>query len=172
MIHPKRYLIGSSLSTKLVVSAVMRTMTPIYSHTAYENVSWCWLRGPLHTLVTSLCNDSLLKSFGKTSKKIFPPVIADVFCTTKSVLDLIKAIGVSLDQVCLLDPKAERELSPDDTYTNFLFGVGVDSSSICRIGLTLTKGILGNDTNHQTVTEPYMLQGTTRLVIEHPSFEC
>jgi ribosome biogenesis SPOUT family RNA methylase Rps3 len=77
------------------------------------------------THLSQACADSLLKSFSKTSKKIFPPVIADVFFTTKSVLGLTEAIGVSLDRVCLLDPKADRELSPDDTYTNFLFGVGV-----------------------------------------------
>jgi len=78
------------------------------------------------THLSQTCVDSLLEAFGKTSKKIFPPDIADVFFTTKSILDLIEAIGVPLDQVCLLDPKAKRELSPDDTYTNFLFGVGVD----------------------------------------------
>ena len=78
------------------------------------------------TNLSQACANSLLKTFGKASKKIFPPEIADVFFTTKSVLELIEAIEVPLDQVCLLDPKADHELSPDDTYTNFLFGVGVD----------------------------------------------
>lgn len=72
------------------------------------------------------CNDALLKSLSKTSAGTRADEIADVFCTTQGVLDLIKAIDTPLDQVCLLDPKAERELSPDDTYTNFLFGVGGD----------------------------------------------
>jgi len=75
------------------------------------------------THLSQACANSLLKSFGQSPKET---QTADVFCTTESVLDMIKAIGVSLDQVCLLDPKAERELSPDDTYTNFLFGVSVD----------------------------------------------
>jgi ribosome biogenesis SPOUT family RNA methylase Rps3 len=44
---------------------------------------------------------------------------------TKSVLDVMKQQGVSLDQVCLLDPKAEQELSPGDgdRFSWFLFGV-------------------------------------------------
>lgn len=78
------------------------------------------------THLSQRCANSLLEAFGKVSKKVFPPVIADVFFTTKSVLDLIEAIEVPLDQVCLLDPKADHELSPDDTYTHFLFGVGID----------------------------------------------
>jgi len=84
------------------------------------------------TNLSQACVNSLLETFGKTSKKVFPPDIADVFFTTKGVLDLIEAIGVSLDQVCLLDPKAEHELSPNDTYTSFLFGVGVDQSTYLR----------------------------------------
>ena len=76
------------------------------------------------THLSQACSDSLLKAFGKSPTS--HPDIADVFCTTKGVLELTEAIGVSLDQICLLDPKADHELSPDDPYTNFLFGVGVD----------------------------------------------
>ena len=78
------------------------------------------------THLTQACSRALLKSFAGSSEGTSADHIADVFCTTQGVLDFIKAIGVSLDQVCLLDPKAESELSPDDTYTNFLFGVGVN----------------------------------------------
>ena len=38
----------------------------------------------------------------------------------------MKQAGVSLDKVCLLDPKAEKELSPEDgdgRFEWFLFGV-------------------------------------------------
>ena len=73
------------------------------------------------THLSQACGGSLLKSFDR------PPTdtqAAEAFCHTKGVLDLIKDIGVPLDQVCLLDPKAEHELSPDDAYANFLFGVG------------------------------------------------
>ena len=54
MLHPKRYLAGSSLSTKLAIPGVVGTMIPIRFHTAYENVSWPWFRSSLHTLVTSV----------------------------------------------------------------------------------------------------------------------
>jgi len=94
------------------------------------------------TNLSQPCADSLLRAFGTA-----PPEtkIADVFCTTKGVLDLLHAIGVSLNQVCLLDPKADRELSPADTYTHFVFGVSVANklSHLNRV-LTLAKGILGN----------------------------
>jgi len=73
------------------------------------------------THLSQACGDSLLKSFGQAARE---NQTAEVFCHTKGVLDLIKDFGVSLDQVCLLDPKAEHELSPGDGYTNFLFGVG------------------------------------------------
>jgi len=94
------------------------------------------------THLSQACADSLIEAFGKASKKIFPPVIADVFFTTKSVLELIEAIDVPLDQVCLLDPKADRELSPDDTYTHFLFGVGVDRLT-CLYRTDFNQGDLG-----------------------------
>lgn len=47
---------------------------------------------------------------------------------TSGVLDLMKARNVSLDKVCLLDPKATKELSPEDgdgTFAWFLFGVSI-----------------------------------------------
>lgn len=56
---------------------------------------------------------------------------AEAFCMTSGVLDLIKEkLGGSLDKVCLLDPKAEKELSPEDgdgRFEWFLFGVCVRS---------------------------------------------
>ena len=81
------------------------------------------------THLSQACCDALFNSFGESSASARKPDIADVFCTTKSVMDLIGSIGVSQNQVCLLDPKAERELSPDDRYTHFLFGVGANRFS-------------------------------------------
>ena len=78
------------------------------------------------THLSQACGHALLEYFRESSVGTNADDIADVFCTTQGVQDLINAIGVSLDQVCLLDPKGERELSPEDTFTNFLFGVGVD----------------------------------------------
>lgn len=68
-------------------------------------------------------SNALLTTFGNMSVGIRAADIADVFCTTKGVTGLINAIEVSLDEVCLLDPKAKRELSPEDAFTNSLFGV-------------------------------------------------
>ena len=71
------------------------------------------------TRLSQACRRAFLKSSSESSVGTNADDIADIFHTTQGVLDLINAIGVSLDQVCLLDPKRERELSPDDTYTNF-----------------------------------------------------
>ncbi|KAJ3515854.1 hypothetical protein NLJ89_g1498 [Agrocybe chaxingu] len=35
-------------------------------------------------------------------------------CHQQGVVGLMKELGVPIDQVCLLDPKAEKELSPED----------------------------------------------------------
>jgi len=50
--------------------------------------------------------------------------LADCVCTSDSILELMKRLGVSREAVCLLDPKAEQELSPADgaRFEWFLFG--------------------------------------------------
>ena len=53
-------------------------------------------------------------------------VRADAYAHQKSVTQLMEEKGISLDKVCLLDPKAEKELSPEDgdgRFEWFLFGV-------------------------------------------------
>lgn len=52
---------------------------------------------------------------------------ASAFAHPEGILDFMKARGVPLDKVCLLDPKAEKPLSPEDgdgRFSFFLFGVG------------------------------------------------
>ena len=51
--------------------------------------------------------------------------LSDAECHTEGVLDLMKERGVSLEKVCLLDPKAPEELAPEDgeKFEWFLFGV-------------------------------------------------
>ena len=52
--------------------------------------------------------------------------MAQAFTHNISVLDLMKESSVPLEKVCLLDPKAEKELSVDDgdgRFEWFLFGV-------------------------------------------------
>ena len=56
------------------------------------------------------------------------PSHASAYAHQKSVLELMKEKGVPLDKVCLLDPKAEKELAPEDgdgRFEWFLFGVGL-----------------------------------------------
>ncbi|KAH8827129.1 hypothetical protein DL96DRAFT_1669795 [Flagelloscypha sp. PMI_526] len=80
------------------------------------------LAGPTsHLYFTHLSQkscDSLNKSL------ISSPDRAVSRCTSKSVLDLMK----DLEQVCLLDPKAQLPLSPEDgdgRFKCFLFGVNI-----------------------------------------------
>jgi hypothetical protein len=52
--------------------------------------------------------------------------LTNVQCHQQGILDLMRSQNISLDQICLLDPKAEHALSPSDgdgTFYWFLFGV-------------------------------------------------
>ncbi|KAI0767453.1 DUF431-domain-containing protein [Fomes fomentarius] len=73
---------------------------------------------------------------------------ADAFAHERSVLQLMAEKGVSLQNVCLLDPKAEKELSPEDgdgRFEWFLFG-----------------GILGDDPPRDRTSELRALGFPTR----------
>ena len=51
---------------------------------------------------------------------------APAFAHGEGVIDLMKNAGIPLDRVCLLDPKAENVLTPEDgdgRFSWFLFGV-------------------------------------------------
>jgi hypothetical protein len=71
----------------------------------------------------------------------------NVEVTTVGVLELMKKHDVSLEKVCLLDPKAVTELSPEDgggRFEWFLFGVSlrIHSQQDClsrfeHVGLTV-----------------------------------
>lgn len=55
-----------------------------------------------------------------------PEAEAPAYAHAESVMEHMKKEGVSLDKVCLLDPKAEHELAPEDgngRFSWFLFGV-------------------------------------------------
>lgn len=73
-------------------------------------------------LSSSSC-ETLNSIFAPTSD---PRTRAEGLSHQISVMDLMKASKVPLDRVCLLDPKAENELSPEDgdgRFEWFLFGV-------------------------------------------------
>ena len=71
--------------------------------------------------------DSAFKSTTTTTTDATPSSRHSQFsCHQMGVLDLMKASDVLLDNVCLLDPKADKELSPEDgdgRFQWFLFGV-------------------------------------------------
>ncbi|KAG8965355.1 hypothetical protein FRC03_000655 [Tulasnella sp. 419] len=74
--------------------------------------------------------------------------LSDVEVLSANVSQLMKSRHVSLDQVCLLDPKATQELSPDDgdgRFKWFLFG-----------------GILGDDPPRDRTSELRVLGFPTR----------
>ncbi|KAF9807136.1 hypothetical protein IEO21_08368 [Rhodonia placenta] len=92
--------------------------------------------------------------------------VADVSSHTMSVLELMKASGVPMDKVCLLDPKAEHELSPDDRdkFSWYLFGVSDDPPR----DRTSELRVLGFPTRHlgpvQMTTDTAL--GVTKLVVQ------
>ena len=72
----------------------------------------------------------LSKSSCETLTNLFqsptPERGAEAFAHPEGVMDFMKRKNVPLDKVCLLDPKAERPLSPEDgdgLFAWFLFGV-------------------------------------------------
>lgn len=50
---------------------------------------------------------------------------ASAFAHTEGVMDFMRRKGIPLEKVCLLDPKAEKPLAPEDggLFEWFLFGV-------------------------------------------------
>ena len=73
--------------------------------------------------------------------------LASVSFHQLGVVGLLADSGIPLNKVCLLDPKAEKELSPEDgdgRFECFLFGVRPRSIGSTRLLLTRWKqGILG-----------------------------
>ena len=66
------------------------------------------------------------------SKQNYVSPVAKINATTVGILDLMKQHDVPIGRVCLLDPKAEQELSPYDGeggFVWFLFGVRSDQKS-------------------------------------------
>ncbi|KAF9078625.1 SAM-dependent RNA methyltransferase [Rhodocollybia butyracea] len=92
---------------------------------------------------------------------------AEAFCITSGVLDLIKEkLGGSLNRVCLLDPKAEKELSPEDgdgRFDWFLFGVR-DDPPRDRTGELRVIGFPGRHLGPTQMTTDTAL-GVTKLVV-------
>jgi len=94
---------------------------------------------------------------------------ASVSAHTISVLDLMKSKDVPLEKVCLLDPKATQEISPEDgngVFEWFLFG-GILGDDPPR-DRTSELRVLGFPSRHlgpvQMTTDTAL--GVTKLVVE------
>lgn len=97
------------------------------------------------THLSNSSRTSLSSAFAKSNDDS----LAEAFCHNIGVLDLIKQSrgDMSLEKVCLLDPKAELQLSPEDSakFEWFLFGVSAITHSdlLCDPTSMIIKGILG-----------------------------
>ncbi|KAH9854620.1 DUF431-domain-containing protein [Lenzites betulinus] len=94
---------------------------------------------------------------------------AQAFAHTKSVLQLMEEKGVSIEKVCLLDPKAENELSPEDgdgRFEWFLFG-GIlgDNPPRDRTGELRALGFPGRRLGPVQMTTDTAL-GVTKVVVQ------
>ena len=80
----------------------------------------------------------LSQSSCTTLSSLFTDSIAEVapgFAHNEGIIELLKKQDVPLDKVCLLDPKAEQALSPEDgdgRFAWFLFGVSYSCTFYTR----------------------------------------
>jgi ribosome biogenesis SPOUT family RNA methylase Rps3 len=78
------------------------------------------------THLSKTASEALETSFASRSGE----GLAAASCHQIGVLDLMKRENVDLSSVCLLDPRAEKEISPEDgdgRFQWFLFGVWLAS---------------------------------------------
>ncbi|KAF9477664.1 DUF431-domain-containing protein [Pholiota conissans] len=128
------------------------------------------LAGPdAHVRFTSLSQSScdfINAAFGATSTD---KSLSEFSCYREGIMDLIKQAGVPLEKVCLLDPKAEKELAPEDgdgQFEWFLFG-GILGDDPPR-DRTSELRVRGFPTRHlgpiQMTTDTAL--GVTKLVVD------
>ncbi|KAI0672351.1 DUF431-domain-containing protein [Trametes maxima] len=94
---------------------------------------------------------------------------AAAYAHQKSVLQLMEEKGVPLEKVCLLDPRAEKELSPEDgdgRFEWFLFG-GIlgDDPPRDRTGELRVLGFPGRHLGPVQMTTDTAL-GVTKIVVQ------
>ncbi|CDO72108.1 hypothetical protein BN946_scf184962.g51 [Trametes cinnabarina] len=110
------------------------------------------------------CNtlSALFSQDGDSSK-------AEAYAHQNSVLQIMEEKGVPLEKVCLLDPKAEKELSPEDgdgRFEWFLFG-GIlgDDPPRDRTGELRVLGFPGRRLGPVQMTTDTAL-GVTKIVVQ------
>lgn len=99
------------------------------------------LAGPdaqVHFTHLSQASSATLQSLFTDAENASPEpkehLLAKASSHTHGVLELMKNNGIPVDRVCLLDPKAPQELSPEDgdgRFDCFLFGVSPKPQSLC-----------------------------------------
>jgi len=89
------------------------------------------LAGPSSQVLFTALPKSLVDSLSSSLKSISNPKpvnelqAASFTVSPNGIMGLLEMQNVSVDKVCLLDPKAEKSLSPEDgngQFTHFLFG--------------------------------------------------
>lgn len=141
---------GSSWSTRLVSLSCWLRALP---ESKYFHKHMRILAGSdaeVHfTHLSHSSTESLKKKFGQAK---FDSSLARASCHKIGVLELMKDLSLQLDGVCLLDPKADKPLSPEDgdgRFKWFLFGVGelsltlADDCSELIVYVVVVQGILG-----------------------------
>ncbi|RXW15306.1 hypothetical protein EST38_g10548 [Candolleomyces aberdarensis] len=137
--------------------AHMRTLAGPYSQVHFTHLS-------------KASSDSLDAAFAKSDTEAAASSgKAKAICHSAGVLELMKERGVPLSKVCLLDPKAEKVLSPEDgdgEFEWFLFG-GILGDDPPR-DRTSELRVLGFPNRHlgpvQMTTDTAL--GVTKLVVQ------
>ncbi|PPQ86140.1 hypothetical protein CVT25_003090 [Psilocybe cyanescens] len=114
------------------------------------------LAGPeSHVQFTSLSkssSDSISAAFSSASD----PTLSKFSVHREGIMDLMKARGIPLDKVCLLDPKAESELAPEDgdgRFEWFLFGGGPSPDDLSSFFLFFVVPFQGDDPPRDRTSE-------------------
>ncbi|KAL0062292.1 hypothetical protein AAF712_010861 [Marasmius tenuissimus] len=131
------------------------------------------LAGPksrvLFTNLSKVSAESLENKFKSSASSSTSETLAEVSCRTAGILEIIKEeLRGSLEKVCLLDPKAEKEISPEDgdgRFEWFLFG-GIlgDDPPRDRTGELRVLGFPGRRLGPVQMTTDTALGVTKRVV--------
>ncbi|KAK4056742.1 hypothetical protein OIO90_002294 [Microbotryomycetes sp. JL221] len=137
---------------------------PKWVHLEYSQM--LKLASPSHVLFSSLSRQSVQTL---SNQLVTNGANSDQFKTeTASVIQLMKQHSIDLNRVCLLDPKAEKELEPQDAkeFDWFLFG-GIlgDDPPRDRTGELRKLGFPGRRLGPVQMTTDTAL-GVTKLIVQ------